>query len=114
MGLKICQSLKAASLNQEFAGSYKKKVFAVHLLKSMNESGTLLLLSLRLTLYCHNPQASSALCQSLKILIKSIRRSTPGVGNLRPAGQTQPDDTFYPARGLFSKLCIHPARNLFT
>ena len=37
-----------------------------------------------------------------------------GVGNLRRVGQIRPVDTFYSARGLFSRLCIYPARDLFT
>ena len=37
-----------------------------------------------------------------------------GVGNLRPVGQIRPVDTFYSARSLFSRLCIYPARDLFT
>jgi len=41
------------------------------------------------------------------ILVTEKRMTTSGIGNLRPA------DTFYPARGLISKLCIYPARNLF-
>ena len=38
----------------------------------------------------------------------------PWVGNLRPAGHIRPADTFYPARDLFLKLRIYPARNFFT
>ena len=43
-----------------------------------------------------------------------LRLFIAGVGNLRPAGPIRPADTFYPARGLFSKLCIYPTRDLFT
>jgi len=39
--------------------------------------------------------------------------SITGVGNLRPAGQIRPADTFYPARDLFEIVYLPDPRSLY-